>query len=125
MVYGFCGKGLGMPTIYKICDREEWQTALAQGQFAGSAVDLKDGYIHFSAAHQLRETARRHFAGRHDLVLLSVAAEVLGSDLRWEKSRGGDLFPHLFAPLATRHVHSVVTLPWRDTVHEFPADIPL
>lgn len=113
-----------MPTIYKICDRQEWEAALEQGQFAGSAVDRKDGYIHFSAAAQLRETARRHFAGRHGLVLLAVAAEALGSDLRWEKSRGGDLFPHLYAPLAVGHVHSVLPLPWRETAHDFPADIP-
>jgi uncharacterized protein (DUF952 family) len=114
-----------MPTIYKICDRKEWQMALAQGQFAGSAVDREDGFIHFSAGHQLRETARRHFAGRQELVLLAVAAEALGGDLRWEKSRGGDLFPHLYAPLAVTQVHSVVPLPWRETAHDFPADIPL
>src|SRR5262249_31025259 len=114
----------GMPTIYKICEREEWEKALAQGEFAGSAVDREDGYIHFSTAHQLRETARRHFAGRHGLVLLSVAAEALGPDLRWEKSRGGDLFPHLYAPLATRQGHSAVPLPWRGMAHDFPADIP-
>ncbi|WP_119273173.1 DUF952 domain-containing protein [Taklimakanibacter deserti] len=113
-----------MPTIYKICDREEWEKALAQGQFAGSAVDREDGYIHFSAAPQLRETARRHFAHRQDLVLLAVETEVLGPELRWEKSRGGDLFPHLYAPLAVGSVRSVMPLPWRGTAHEFPADIP-
>jgi uncharacterized protein (DUF952 family) len=113
-----------MPTIYKICDRDEWETASAKGEFAGSAIDLKDGYIHFSTARQLRETARRHFAGRRDLVLLAVAAEALGSDLRWEESRGGDLFPHLYAPLAARYIHCVVPLPWRGSAHDFPADIP-
>lgn len=113
-----------MPTIYKICDREEWERALAQGQFAGSAVDREDGYIHFSTALQLRETARRHFAQRQDLVLLAVEAHTLGPELRWEKSRGGDLFPHLYAPLAVAGVHSVMPLPWRETAHEFPADIP-
>ncbi|MGE0240568.1 MAG: DUF952 domain-containing protein [Parvibaculaceae bacterium] len=113
-----------MPTIYKICNREEWESAVAQGLFAGAAVDRQDGYIHFSAAHQLRETARRHFAGREDLVLLAVAAEALGPDLRWEKSRDGDLFPHLYAPLAVTHVRSVVPLPWRGAAHDFPADIP-
>src|SRR5262249_53574009 len=116
-------EGFGMPTIYKICDREEWEKALAQGEFAGSAVDRKDGYIHFSTAHQLRQTARRPFAGRHGLVLLSVAAQALGPALHWEKSRGGDLFPHLYAPLAMRHVHSVVALPWSGMAHDFPADI--
>lgn len=113
-----------MPTIYKILAREEWERALAQGQFEGSDVDRKDGYIHFSAAHQLRETARRHFSGLDDLLLLGVKAEALRSDLRWEKSRGGDLFPHLYAPLAVASVHSVTPLPWRGTAHDFPADVP-
>jgi uncharacterized protein (DUF952 family) len=113
-----------MATIYKICDRVEWEKALAQGLFVGSAVDRDDGFIHFSTAHQLRETARRHFAHRHGLVLLAGAAEALGPELRWEKSRGGDLFPHLYAPLAVASVHSVMSLPWRETAHEFPADIP-
>jgi uncharacterized protein (DUF952 family) len=97
---------------------------LAQGAFAGSAVDIKDGYIHFSTAHQVRETARRHFAERQGLVLLAVAAEDLANDLRWEKSRGGDLFPHLYAPLAIKHVHSIRPLPWREGAHDFPKDIP-
>jgi uncharacterized protein (DUF952 family) len=113
-----------MPTIYKICAREEWKRALAQGHFAGSAVDRKDGYIHFSTARQLRETARRHFAGEPDLMLLAVEAEALGPDLRWEKSRGGDLFPHLYAPLEVANVHAVLPLPWRGAAHDFPADIP-
>src|SRR5262249_52176773 len=78
MVYGSLREGFGMPTIYKICERAEWEKALVLGEFSGSAVDREDGYIHFSTAHQLRETARRHFAGRHGLVLLSVAAEALG-----------------------------------------------
>jgi len=113
-----------MPTIYKICDRAEWESALAQGLFEGSAVDRRDGFIHFSASHQLRETARRHFAGRPDLVLLAIESEVLGRELRWEKSRGGDLFPHLYAPLPVSRVHAVTALPWRETAHDFPRDIP-
>lgn len=113
-----------MPTIYKICDRDEWEKAVAQGQFEGSAVDLADGFIHFSAAHQLRETARRHFAGRADLVLIAFDSEALGPKLRWEKSRGGDLFPHLYGPLAVAQARNVVALPWRGTAHDFPADIP-
>jgi len=109
-----------MATVYKICDREEWERALAQGVFTGSAVDRRDGFIHFSAAHQLRETARRHFAGRPDLVLLAVEAEILGADLKWEKSRGGDLFPHLYGLLDVKSVHSVEPLPWNRMAHEFP-----
>ena len=109
-----------MTTIYKICDREEWESTLARGVFTGSAVDRRDGFIHFSASHQLRETAQRHFAGRPDLVLLGIESESLGPDLRWEKSRGGDLFPHLYAALDVKNVHSVESLRWDGTVHEFP-----
>jgi len=109
-----------MTTVYKICDRQEWESALAKGVFTGSPEDRRDGFIHFSAGDQLRETARRHFAGRPDLILLSVEAEALGSDLRWEKSRHGDLFPHLYAALDVRSVHAVEPLPWDGAAHEFP-----
>ena len=84
---------------YKLVDRAEWDAALAEGAYAGSAVDLADGYIHMSTASQLAETARRHYAGRTGLVLVEVALAPLGGALKWEASRGGDLFPHLFAPL--------------------------
>lgn len=84
---------------YKLVDRAEWAAALAAGAYAGSALDLADGYIHMSTAAQLAETARRHYAGRSDLVLVEVALAPLGEALKWEPSRGGDLFPHLFAPL--------------------------
>ncbi len=84
---------------YKLVDRAEWTAALATGTYAGSAVDQADGYIHMSTAAQLAGTARRHYAGRSDLVLVEVALAPLGEALKWEASRGGDLFPHLFAPL--------------------------
>ena len=84
---------------YKLVDRAEWAAALAAGAYAGSAVDLADGYIHMSTAAQLAETARRHYGGKTDLVLVEVALAPLGEALKWEASRGGDLFPHLFAPL--------------------------
>ena len=84
---------------YKLVDRAEWTAALAAGAYAGSAVDLADGYIHMSTATQLAETARRHYAGRDGLVLVEVVLGPLGEALKWEASRGGDLFPHLFAPL--------------------------
>jgi uncharacterized protein (DUF952 family) len=87
---------------YKLVDRTEWTTALAAGAYAGSAVDLADGYIHMSTAAQLAETARRHYAGRRELVLVEVDLAPLGAALKWEPSRGGDLFPHLFAPLPAR-----------------------
>lgn len=113
-----------MTLIYKILKAVEWDAAVAEGVFRGSAVDLKDGYIHFSAAHQLRETARRHFAGEADLVLVALAAADMGPELRWEKSRGGNLFPHLYGALDPGKARSVVPLLWRDGAHEFPADIP-
>jgi uncharacterized protein (DUF952 family) len=85
--------------IYKIVSVAEWRAAEASGQFEGSEVDLKDGYIHFSEAAQLRETARRHFAGRDDLLLVTVDADRLDPAPIWEPSRGGALFPHLYGPL--------------------------
>ena len=84
---------------FKLVDRAEWEAARAAGAYAGSAVDLADGYIHLSSATQLAETARRHYRGRSDLVLVAVDLAALGEALKWEASRGGDLFPHLFAPL--------------------------
>ena len=84
---------------YKLVDRAEWTAALAAGAYVGSALDRADGYIHMSTAAQLAETARRHYAGRTDLVLVQVALAPLGEALKWEPSRGGDLFPHLYAPL--------------------------
>ena len=86
-------------TAYKLVDRSEWEAARAAGAYAGSAVDRADGYIHMSTAAQLAETARRHYPGRTGLVLVAVALDRLGGALKWEASRGGDLFPHLYAPL--------------------------
>lgn len=88
--------------VYKVCTAAEWRAAEAAGTFAGSAVDLRDGFIHFSTGEQLEETLRRHFAGQTDLVLVELDPADLGPSLRWEASRGGALFPHLYAPLATR-----------------------
>ena len=85
--------------IYKIVTAEQWRAALAAGVFAGAPVDLADGFIHFSTAAQVQETARRHFAGQPDLLLVAFDAKALGPALRFEPSRGGDLFPHLHAPL--------------------------
>ena len=88
-----------MTLVYKVLSKCEWASALAQGRFDGAPVDLADGFIHLSAADQLAETLRRHFAGRDDLVLVGFEAETLGPTLKWEPSRGGALFPHLYAPL--------------------------
>jgi uncharacterized protein (DUF952 family) len=90
--------------IYKILPRAEWDAARAVGVFEGSAVDRQDGYIHFSTASQAGETARRYFAGQADLVVLEVDGDALGAALKWEPSRGGDLFPHLYGGLATDQV---------------------
>jgi uncharacterized protein (DUF952 family) len=86
-------------TIYKIVPRELWQEARKAGHFKGASIDLKDGYIHFSTAAQAIETARLHFAGQADLLLVAVDATLFGEALKWEASRGGDLFPHLYADL--------------------------
>ncbi|RTL63783.1 MAG: DUF952 domain-containing protein [Hyphomicrobiales bacterium] len=110
-----------MTAIYKICSRAEWEAAERAGAFSGSAVDVKDGYIHFSTAEQAVETAAKHFAGAADLVLVRVEAEALGADLKWELSRGGALFPHLYAPLPVALATWVKPLPLgSDGTHVFP-----
>lgn len=86
-------------TIYKIVSRQQWADATVAGFFNGSRVDLADGYIHFSTAAQVDETARRHFVGVQDLLLVAVPVEALGDAIKWEPSRGGDLFPHLYGSL--------------------------
>ena len=93
-----------VPLIYKILPRAEWEAALSKGAFAGSAIDLADGFIHFSAADQAVETARRYFAGQAGLMVLVIDSGVLGEGLKWEPSRGGALFPHLFRPLSCAEV---------------------
>jgi uncharacterized protein (DUF952 family) len=85
--------------VYKIVATEEWTEAEAAGVFTGAPVDRADGFIHFSTAEQAADTAAKWFAGRNDLTLAAVHAETLGEDLRWEPSRGGALFPHLYGPL--------------------------
>jgi len=110
-----------MTLIYKICPAALWRQAEVDGVFRGSPVDLADGYIHFSTAEQVKETAARHFAGQRDLLLVAVDDETLGSVLQWEPSRGGALFPHLYAPLDVKDVISVVPLPLgADGKHVFP-----
>ncbi|RNC96460.1 MAG: DUF952 domain-containing protein [Oricola sp.] len=107
--------------IYKIATRAQWAKAEADGVFAGAPIDLADGYIHFSTADQARETAAKHFAGQNDLLLVAVRAEALGAALRHEVSRGGALFPHLYAPLDLTHVAWVRPLPLGDDgAHIFP-----
>jgi uncharacterized protein (DUF952 family) len=114
-----------MTTIYKICTAAEWAQAERAGRYRGSAVDRQDGFIHFSTAAQAAETAARHFAGQHGLVLVSVDAGALGERLKWEPSRGGALFPHLYGDLDRSAVRSVVPLPLDASGrHVFPAELP-
>jgi uncharacterized protein (DUF952 family) len=96
--------------VYKICDSALWHQAQRDGIFRGAPIDLADGYIHFSAADQVAETAAKHFAGRDNLVLVAVTAAALGPALRWETSRGGALFPHLYGPLPLASVRWVEPL---------------
>lgn len=110
--------------IYKIVDADLWAKAQAQRRFDGAGIDLADGYIHFSTAAQARETAARHFADQPNLLLVAVAAASLGPSLKWEPSRGGDLFPHLYGSLDLAHVVSVEPLPWEGRRHRFPSGFP-
>ena len=97
--------------VYEICDAALWREAERRGVFESAAVDLVDGFIHFSTADQVAETAARHFAGKRDLLLVAVDADALGGALRWEPSRGGALFPHLYGSLPLGTVHWVKPLP--------------
>ena len=100
-----------MGRVYKILTAQDWSVAQAVGRFDGSAKDLADGFIHLSTAAQAGETARLHFAGQAGLVLLALDADALGAALRWEPSRGGQMFPHLYGPLDPALVVAVVPLP--------------
>jgi uncharacterized protein (DUF952 family) len=100
-----------MALIYKILPLSEWIQAQAKGLFEGSAIDIADGYIHFSTGAQALETARRYFADIHDLTVLVVEADDLGPNLKWEPSRGGDLFPHLYESLDCQRVREVRDAP--------------
>ena len=114
-----------MPVIYKLCPSSLWREAEAAGVFRGMPIDFDDGYIHFSTGAQVEETARLYFAGQDDLVLVAVSGDALGEALKYERSRGGDLFPHLFAPLDLAAVLWVKPLPLgADGLHQFPDDLP-
>ena len=107
--------------IYHMCPAETWEEAVASGRYAGTADDRRDGFIHFSTADQIAESARRHRAGQAGLVLVAVEAARLGDRLRWEASRGGALFPHLYGPLDPAEATSVTPLPLEpDGNHRFP-----
>ena len=97
--------------IYKICDAALWRQAEREGVFRGAAIDLTDGYIHFSSAHQVADTAAKHFAGQHDLLLVAIEAEALGAALVREPARDGALFPHLYGTLPMTAVVWVKPMP--------------
>lgn len=106
--------------IFKIFRRTEWNELATAGETAGAPVDLADGFIHFSTAAQVAETAARHFANESDLVLVAVEADRLGGDLKWEPSRGGALFPHLYRKLLLADVAWDKSLPLGASGHIFP-----
>ena len=99
-----------VPTIYKISPASAWREAERQGVYKGSADDLRDGYIHFSTASQVAETARKHYFGQTGLFLIAVATEALGDALRWERSRNDELFPHLYGELDIGAVTAILDL---------------
>jgi uncharacterized protein (DUF952 family) len=108
-------------TLYHMCRAEDWQAAKLSGSYPGSSQDRADGFIHFSTAAQVKESAARHRAGQAGLLLLSVAPEALGSALRWELARGGQLFPHLYGALPVTAVQRTDDLPLGpDGLHCFP-----
>lgn len=109
--------------IFKIFRADEWDLLRREGETSGAPVDVADGYVHFSTAAQAPETARKHFANEDNLFLLAVDAEALGTDLKWEKSRGDALFPHLYRKLALADVVWVQPLPLENGLHQFPAGL--
>jgi uncharacterized protein (DUF952 family) len=111
--------------IYKICSASAWREAERQGVYCGSADDVRDGFIHFSTAPQVAETARKHFFGQAGLFLIEVDADALGEALRWERSRNDELFPHLYGELDLGAVIAVLDLPARsDGTHDIPELTP-
>ena len=109
--------------IYKIFRPAEWTNLQTHGTTQGAPIDVADGYIHFSTAEQVRETAAKHFANAGDLVLLACDTDALGGALKWEVSRGDALFPHLYRDLALTDVVWHVDLPQTETGHAFPEDL--
>ncbi len=110
--------------IYKITPRAAWEEAKKIGVFYGAPIDLTDGFIHFSTASQVVETAKKHFSKMDDLLLIAVKADALGDLLKWEISRGGDLFPHLYGELAINKTHWEEPMLLGDNgLHIFPEQI--
>lgn len=115
----------GMNLIYKIAPEGLWREAEAAGVFAGAPVDRQDGFIHLSTGSQVHETAAKHFAGQTDLLLIAVDADVLGAALRYEPSRGGEFFPHLYGAIPLAAARWIKPLPLgADGSHCFPELLP-
>ena len=111
--------------IFHMCKQSDWRVAQSSGLYAGSGDDLRDGFLHFSTSEQVAESAAKHRAGVTDLLLLTVDPDDLGDALKWEPSRGGQLFPHLYGTLEVAKVMSAEPLPLGDDgFHKFPAAIP-
>ncbi|WP_421782122.1 DUF952 domain-containing protein [Kiloniella litopenaei] len=107
--------------IYHVCKRQEWNFAKEKGSYAGSSQDQADGFIHFSGSDQVRGSVAKHRAGQDNLILIEVDAELLGDDLKWEPSRGGALFPHLYADLSLATVVRTADLNLGEGgKHQFP-----
>ncbi|GHA46175.1 hypothetical protein GCM10008927_09230 [Amylibacter ulvae] len=109
--------------IYKILRTPEWADLQSNGRSNGAPIDISDGYIHFSTAPQASETAAKHFAGEEELLLLAYDSDQLGEKLKWEKSRGDQLFPHLYAPLTLADAIWVKPLRLSDNGHVFPEEM--
>lgn len=109
--------------IYKIFRADEWAALQADGETQGAPIDVSDGYVHFSTASQAAETAAKHFAGADGLVLLACDADAMAKDLKWEVSRGGAEFPHLYRTLRLSDVLWSKPLPLAGGVHQFPEDM--
>lgn len=110
--------------IYKIFRAPEWDNMQLSGQTHGAPIDVADGFIHFSTAAQARETAARYFAGIHGLMLIAFEADNMGDNLKWEPSRGGDLFPHLYNRLLRMdEVLWAKPLPFENDAHIFPPEM--
>lgn len=107
--------------IYKIFRAPEWAALRENGATPGAPIDVQDGYVHFSTAQQAAETAARHFADEDNLFLIAVETDTLGDDLKWEVSRGGAEFPHLYREMRLADVHWAQPLPLKDGSHQFPA----
>lgn len=110
--------------VFKVLPRSDWEAACVAGHYSGSADDVRDGFIHFSTAEQLVGTLSKHFNGQDGLVLVSFETSTLGDGLKWEPSRGGELFPHLYGAVDTTHALATYDLPLDDLgIPQVPDDL--